>query len=425
VGWAPPNGWIVLPTAVPGVQVWGPRPVDESESDAPDGGFRCGRCGGAVGFDVARGASACGFCGHVEAVAGPVGRAARADAFTDEAIARATQGWSIARRELHCDGCGVDLAVEDGDLATTCAFCGSSRVLLRDGVLNGLRPSAVLPFTVTGDALNRHLHGWLGRGWMHPPDLRRGAAVEKLAGVYLPFWNFDARARASWKAEVGTQRTRTVYRNGKSQTETYIEWRWRSGAIDRPLPDYLECGSRTLHRGLLMKAGRFDLGALAPYQPALLAGFRAQAYDVGLTEAWDAARSRMRDDVRSACERDTGSVHVRNMSVQADLDEETWRYVLLPLYIGAYRYQGRTFHVLVNGQAGTVAGHRPVVWWKVWAAVAVSFTPGALLGLLGLPLLLIGIGAIVLVIAVILLIVAGVWSFSTVREATESEGGAP
>jgi len=422
--WAPPAGWIPLSSQVPGIQVWGPRPHDDADTEAPEGAFRCEQCGGAVGFDVASGVARCGFCDHL---AGPgaalVGRGARNQAFTDQAIAQAEQGWQIARKELHCDGCGVDLAVEPGDIATTCTFCGSAQVLLRESVVAGLRPSAVLPFVIQDRALRDKVDAWLGRGWIHPPDLRRGAVLDKLAGVYVPFWNFDAAAHADWEAEVGTRRTRRVYRNGEWRTESYIDWQWRSGRITKELSDYLQLGTSRLHGALTRRIGRFDLGALVDYRPELLAGFRAQAYDVGLTEAWDEGRRRMREDVRRACERDTGSAHVRNLSVAADFDEERWRYVLLPIYVGAYSYEGKVHRVLINGQSGVIAGHKPVLWWRVWGAIALAVSPGILLGLIGLPLLLVGVGVLVLPVALIALIAAGIWGASVVREATASEGG--
>ncbi len=422
--WAPPAGWVRLPSTVDGVDVWGPRPRDEADTDAPEGSFRCAQCGGTVGFDVAQGAAACGFCGHLAAPAAPVvGRAARAEAFTDAAIAAASQGWALARQQLHCDGCSVDLAVEPGDLATTCAFCGSSSVLLRGDVVQSLRPSAVVPFAVAGDKLAEAVRGWLGRGWMHPPDLAKGAVLDRIAGVYVPFWGFDALAHARWRAEVGERRTRTVWRDGERKTESYIHWSWKNGTFDLGLRDYLECGSARIPQALLDEVGWFELGALVEYRPELLAGFRAQSYDVGLTEAWDTGRRRMRETVRAACERDTGSDHVRNLYVEADLDEERWRYLLLPLHLGAYDYGGRTWHVLVNGQTGKIVGHKPVLWWKVWAAVAASFLPAAAVALIGLVLLIVGVGAILLFVALVLAGIAGWWSWTTVQAALRSEGG--
>jgi hypothetical protein len=76
--------------------------------------------------------------------------------------------------------------------------------------------------------------------------------------------------------------------------------------------------------------------------------------------------------------------------VSADFSDETWRYILLPVYLAPYRFDGKAFQLMVNGQTGEVVGQKPVQWLKVWLAVAALLAPGLLLALIGLPLTLVG-----------------------------------
>jgi DNA-directed RNA polymerase subunit RPC12/RpoP len=419
---APPAGWEVVPSALPGVDVWRAIPDDPRTREAPEGGYRCPGCGATVSWDVAHGGLACEHCGTVVGVEGRrVGREARADAFTEEAVARASASWRLDRPELHCDGCGVDLAVEPGDLSTSCAFCGSTRVLLREGVTHALRPTALVPFAVPRDVLQDKVRAWLGTGWIHPSDLASGAVLDRFAGVYLPYWTFDARSRTAWRAEVGTRKTRRVYRNGEWKTESYIDWTWREGRLGVPLTDVLVPGTDRVHAGLLGQVADYRLDDLVDYRPDFLAGWRAQAFDVGLETAWDEGRATMRQRVRAAVRSDIGSPHVRNLSVEADLTDERWRYVLLPAHLCAYTFEGTVYRVIVNGQTGALAGQRPVVWPRVWAVVALMFLPGVLTGLVGLPLLVLGVGVVVLVVALVLLALAVVGAVLLVRHASHAE----
>jgi hypothetical protein len=73
-----------------------------------------------------------------------------------------------------------------------------------------------------------------------------------------------------------------------------------------------------------------------------------------------------------------------------DFSEESWRYILLPVYVAAYRYQDKPYQVMVNGQTGTIAGQRPVDWTRVGLVAAALAAPGLLLCLLGLLTLLFG-----------------------------------
>ena len=69
--------------------------------------------------------------------------------------------------------------------------------------------------------------------------------------------------------------------------------------------------------------------------------------------------------------------------MDADFSDETWRYILLPVYIAAYRYDGKLYRMMINGQTGAITGSKPVVWAKVWLAIIGSLTPGVLLALIG------------------------------------------
>ena len=121
----------------------------------------------------------------------------------------------------------------------------------------------------------------------------------------------------------------------------------------------------------------------------------------------------MREQTRQACISQASTSMVRNFSMNLDFSQETWRYVLLPVYVAAYRYQGKTFQVMVNGQTGVVAGQRPVDWTRIWLVVAALLAPGVLLGLLGLVTLVFaglgaaigGFGFILLVIGIVIAVI--------------------
>ncbi|TVQ91560.1 MAG: hypothetical protein EA397_09465 [Deltaproteobacteria bacterium] len=410
-----PDDWRQLPSKVDGIQVWGP--CDGADKDAPEGGYRCEKCGGGISFEIARGAAACGWCDHVAVTASDVGQRARSDVFSEETIARATQGWALQRKELHCDGCGVDLAVEQGDLATSCSFCGSNQVLLRESAVQSLRPNAMITFQFDEEWLPARIRRWLGSGWIHPSNLSSTSLLASLTPIYMPFWTFEATARTRWSALVGT-----VERGRGRDSQSRTSWKRRSGTFDQRLANVTEPGTQRLQRSLVLQICDYGYNQLKDYDPALLAGWRAQAYDIGLTEAWDRGRQRMRETVKGTARSAAGGDKVRAFHVQANLDEERWRYVLLPVYVGAYRYQGRVYNIVVNGQTGTIAGQRPVAWWKVWAVSGLFFLPGILTTLISLPLLLLGgVGLLGLFFALIFFILAGAGAASLFRMAFRAE----
>jgi hypothetical protein len=183
-------------------------------------------------------------------------------------------------------------------------------------------------------------------------------------------------------------------------------------------------GTTKISHILLKRLYPFDLDGLVAYEPSYLAGWQALNYDIALQPAWDYVKAEMRERTREACRDQIRSSHVRNFSMMADFEDETWRYILLPVYAAAYRYESETFQVLVNGQTGNVAGQKPIAWWKVWLAIVGLLTPGVLLALLGLVLLLFGgIGIFPLGLGSILFVIGILISIHIIRQAL-SEGEA-
>jgi hypothetical protein len=45
--------------------------------------------------------------------------------------------------------------------------------------------------------------------------------------------------------------------------------------------------------------------------------------------------------------------------------EPTFKHILLPAWLGAFRYGGKAYRLCVNGRTGLVQGERPYSAWKI------------------------------------------------------------
>lgn len=420
--WQPPTGYIPVASKVDGITVFGPRPVESRAAEPKT--FSCPQCGAALAYDVSAGGVACEHCGYVA----PTQSAAPAEhyEFTFEALAAGAQGWGVSRRQLHCDTCGADLTLADGALSTTCPFCASPHVNVRAAAGDQLRPGGLAPFTVAVGTARPLVQGWLGRGWFHPDGLAGAARLDSLTGVYLPFWLFGARLQAPWKAEVGYPETETYLdpSDMKRKTREVIRWRWESGHATVDVADLPVAGTSRVDAGVLHDIEPFKLDLVQTFSPDFLAGWQAQAYDVALPKAWEGGKATCREQAEAACRAQIHSGHVRNLHVTVDFEDETWRYVLLPVYLSAYRFEGKVYQVMVNGQTGAVAGQKPVAWNKVWVVVALMLAPGVFLSLIGLPLLLVGgLGLIPLFIGLVLFVAGVVGALILYSRVSRNERG--
>ncbi|MFN2108445.1 MAG: hypothetical protein ACK2UI_02170, partial [Anaerolineae bacterium] len=418
----PPPGFIPAESAIPGIEVYMPAP-EETEALPEVSDFKCPQCQATTAYSVADGGLRCAHCGYYEPPAKPiVGKGAREFEFTVETMAVASQahGWGETRQELQCQNCNARTTLPPGRLTYTCPFCGSNRVLQQDAPQDVLRPRFLIPFKIEVDACGPIAQEWLGSSWMVPKALKQKVVAE-FTGIYLPYWTFDAVTRAEWKAEVGHQETRRRYdassKSWKSYTVTV--WRWESGRVRESFDDLLVPGTAKLSHVLLSALQNYDTQALVAYEPQYLAGFLAQAYDVPLEKAWEEGREKMRAATRSACRGQASTSRIRNFSMALDFNDESWRYVLAPVYMAVYQYEGQPYQVMVNGQTGAIAGQRPVDWNKVWLVVGASVAPGVLLTLVGLLAMVLGVllppalgaAAVLLVPGVILLIIGGIIAF--------------
>ncbi|MDD5369054.1 MAG: hypothetical protein PHQ40_08215 [Anaerolineaceae bacterium] len=258
---------------------------------------------------------------------------------------------------------------------------------------------------------------------MHPTDLSSSGASIQFKGMYLPYWTFSAYITAQWKAEVGYERTESHYdaASHSTQTRTVIDWRWENGTINLPIENMMVAGTQNVSAILLEKVSPFPLSDLVDYNPDFLAGWQAKSYDTSLQPAWETGKARMRMMAKDVCVQDIPTSHVRNFSMSADFADESWRLILVPVYLSAYRFQDKSYQVLVNGQTGMVSGQKPVAWWKVVAAILALLLPGTILGLIGFPFLAIGgVGALPLGVGVVLFIVGLVLSGVIMRQAMQS-----
>jgi hypothetical protein len=267
-------------------------------------------------------------------------------------------------------------------LTHTCPFCGSNQVVQERAPQDVLRPRFLVPLTVTADQCRERTAVWLRSSWMLPKALDRLARTAEYTPIYIPYWTFDAHTDADWKAEVGHTKTRRVRTKNGYVTQTYTEWRWESGHAHLFIDDLIVQGTTRISGKLLQEIGRYQLDQLVEYEAAFLAGISAQAYDIGLEEAWELGRKRMRERTKQACINQASTRQIRNFSMSMEFNDESWRYVLLPVYLATYRYGEASYQVLINGQSGAIAGQRPVDWHKIWLAVAALMAPGIILGIL-------------------------------------------
>ncbi|XDA99358.1 TFIIB-type zinc finger domain-containing protein [Sulfitobacter sp. LCG007] len=347
--------------------------------------FPCETCGADMRFDPASGMMLCDHCGNTTEL-----REAREIHPIAELDFRAAIRQSLPDAEFEvtrvtqCPNCGAQVEVDDHIHATECPFCATP-VVTDTGTHRHIKPRGVLPFVLSEEAARQSMSDWLGQLWFAPGKLKAYARKgRRMQGIYVPYWTFDADTRSAYRGERGTvyYETVTVIRDGKrvQQQVPRVRWRPASGRVARFFDDVLVLASKSLPKSFTDALQPWDLSALEPYAPEFLAGFRAEGYAVPLEDGFTEAREIMDRVIARDVRFDIGGDRQRIHDISTDIGAITFKHVLLPVWLAAYRFRGKTYRFVVNGQTGKVQGERPYSAIKIAFAVIIALIAAAVFG---------------------------------------------
>jgi len=217
--------------------------------------------------------------------------------------------------------------------------------------------------------------------WFAPSGIAEQArGPGRLHGVYLPYWTFDSRTRTAYKGRRGdvyyeTQMVETVI-NGRRVRQARqvpkIRWRSASGQVARDFDDVLVLAGATLPPHLVEALEPWDLEGMRPYTPDYLTGFDGELYQLPVDEGYARGQAIMRQVITMDIRADIGGDQQVIEHMQVDHDAQTCKYVLLPAWVAAFRFVGRSYRFVVNGRTGEVHGERPWSAWKIAGAVVLG-----------------------------------------------------
>ena len=351
---------------------------------APPAGrkFPCPSCAARLDFDPGTRGLACPYCGFKQAIQRAVGTDVEEKDYQDYLTREEGKGKVVPGRssETRCTGCGAVVLLEDKVATEKCPFCATHLETKPEAAHAMIPPEAVLPFELDLRKAREAFTVWLGSLWFAPSELNKVAALGQLQGVYLPYWTYDSMTYTFYDGQRGddytTTESYTVTDNegrSRQETRTVVRTNWTpvAGEVQHFFDDVLVCGSHSLPMPLIDDLGEWALPKLLPFAPDYLSGFQTERYAVGLKEGFATARELMEPTIHRCIREDIGGDHQRIDGKRTRYAAVTFKHVLLPCWVAAYRYQGKAYQILVNGRTGKVTGYRPYSTSKI-VAVAVA-----------------------------------------------------
>lgn len=347
---------------------------------------KCPACDGTMDFDPASGQLVCPYCGTTVAIEKEDEMPHSAEELSFyEATERGSCDWGAEKKVVICKNCAAETVYDALETAGECPYCGSNQVMEAQDE-NTLAPGGICPFSVDAKRAEDNFRIWIKRKWFCPSRVKKNAGRVTMNGIYLPYWTFDTMTDSSYTARYGIVHTRTVGSGKNRRTETYTKWYRTSGTHAEFFNDRLVNGSRRHDATILAKIEPFDTESNIVYKPEYLAGFAAERYSVGLEDAWGFAKSSIGRSLESSISSEIRRRHhadrVADLSVYTAYHDITYKYLMLPVWMSHFEYNGKQFRFMVNGQTGKVGGKTPISPWRVLIAVLLALGFFALVAVL-------------------------------------------
>jgi Zn finger protein HypA/HybF involved in hydrogenase expression len=334
----------------------------------------CPACGAQAEWNPAKRMLVCPFCGTespyiFDADTGKIQELDLVKALRE--IPDEDRGWKEERRSVQCQSCKAVMVYDPARVGQNCEFCGSPALIDYQEIKSPIRPQSLLPFKVSQNQVRDNIRNWYASKWFAPGALKSKALVDQLKSIYVPYWTFDAQVHCRWTAEAGhyyyvNEESRD--NQGRTQVRQVRKVRWEpaAGEIDHFFDDEPVPGTKGVDLGLLRQVEPFPTGELVPYDTGYLAGHVVEHYQVVLVEAAKRGRDSMDAQLMTLCGQQVPGDTFRNLRIDPDYSGQTFKHILVPIWLLSYTFGRRTFQVIANGYTGIIAGRYPKSAWKIF-----------------------------------------------------------
>ncbi len=332
---------------------------------------KCPNCGGELVFDAGRQVFACEWCGSDFSsdemkeitAASPVEISPAENAVKEESERQFADDTDV----YICSSCGAEIICDHNTAASFCCYCHNP-VTLSDRLYGNYRPEKLIPFKLDREKALELFKKHCSKKWFLPSDFLSDGQMEKMTGLYVPFWladcNVDAAAAAEGRIVRSYTRGNTTYTNTKIfNVERCARMQYDGIPAD---------GSSKIDDSLMDAVEPFDYSALIDFDMSYLSGFYCDKYDVSKSQVIGRIKNRvdegaekfLRDDMK-------GYTTVSSMRKNIRILGMEWHYMTLPVWFMNYKHGGKFYSFAMNGQTGKIVGSLPVsaVKLSLFAAV--------------------------------------------------------
>jgi hypothetical protein len=304
--------------------------------------FMCSKCGGRMSFAPDGQSLVCEYCTRHQSVGFSPQLAGEKDFITAMATARG-HGKPLNQQVFHCEGCGSEFILPPHQISSSCIYCDSPHVVSLENTKDLLAPDGIIPHGFSQQRVIKLLIDWVGANRIKPEK-----KMDAPRGLYVPIWTFDIGGVIDYTGEIVEIEDDSDRRYHQAPVKR-ISDQYPVLVDDLPIP-----ASRKLSAIFLKLIPTFELKSVKPYDPRFLADWPAEVYDIPMAEASLDARSWTYAQYKSDLPSRLSPTRITHTS-SAKIAIESFKLILLPVWMTELSFGGREHLVLINGQNGIVA----------------------------------------------------------------------
>lgn len=255
-----------------------------------------------------------------------------------------------------CSSCGAEIMADDETTATFCYYCHNPIIL--SGRLTGdYKPDKVIGFKIPREQAVTSFKSWCRNKSYIPRDFKSEQQLEKMTGLYVPFWVTDCDVSADFHAIGKKVRHWTSGNYRYTETQEYSIIR-NAKIFTKGIP---ADGESKIEDALMEAIEPFDYNDLKDFSMSYFSGFFADKYDVDKAGVFPRIKERATIAGKKIIHESIGSYSSMNVQNESyNINKTKWQYIMLPVWFMTYNYKGQIYEFAINGQTGKLAGTPPL-----------------------------------------------------------------
>lgn len=341
--------------------------------------YKCPGCGASMVYEEGSACLKCDYCDTTVPVAEWEKQSKKDEAKTKQAKEETKDFHEESGdfRAFNCPNCGAQVLTEEHTAATFCSFCGSP-TLVEERLTGEKKPAKLIPFKISKEQAIEKFRMWTKKGPLTPAEFHSQSAMEKITGMYVPFWLYDYYANV--QMNVHATRVRTTRRGDTEYIYTDHFNVMRN--VDTEYEKVPEDASEKMPDDVMELLEPYNYSDLISFEMPYLSGFLAEKYNFTKEQLKNQAERRVRSFARTAALNTIHGYSSTNVvSEHTNLTPKDITYVMMPVWMLNYTYKGKRYMLTMNGQTGKMVGKLPisvgraVAWFGgIFAAVFLILT---------------------------------------------------